>query len=152
MTKKIKIIDIFYGKYDKLPKKVKALDEIWIYDEIAGCHKNKDCVRLYKRLDEFYTLSDWLNFEVEILDEEEKEDSFTGIKFFQDGECVMSVANEPLIPVEDEFEDIEEIEHEYIYGLNENEEKIDDRVSRFEDKINALIKNQKKIIEKLKEE
>ena len=123
MKKKIKIIDILcyisLGDYDKLPKKVKALDEIWIYDEIAECHKNKDCVRLYKRLDEFYTLPEWLNFEIEILDEE------------------------------DEFEDIEEIVHEYIYGLNENEEIIDDRVCRFEDKINTLIKNQKKILERL---
>lgn len=107
--KTIKIIDIFYGKYDKLPKKVKALDEIWIYDEIAGCHKNKDCVRLYKRLDEFYTLSDWLNFEVEILDEE------------------------------DEFEDIEELDNLYPFY-------------NYFIVMNKLIKNQKKIIDKLKEE
>lgn len=50
---------------------------------------------------------------------------------------------------EEEFEDIEEIEHEYIYGLTENEEKIDDRLSKFEEKINQLIKNQKKIIDRI---
>lgn len=75
MKNKIKIIDILcyisIGDFDKVPKKVKALDEIWIYDEIAECHKNKDCVRLYKRLDEFYILTDWLNFEVEIIEEPE---------------------------------------------------------------------------------
>lgn len=53
---------------------------------------------------------------------------------------------------EEEFEDIEEIEHEYIYGLTENEEKIDDRLSKFEEKINQLIKNQKKIIERINKE
>ena len=56
-----------------------------------------------------------------------------------------------ILDEEDEFEDIEEIVHEYIYGLTEREEKIDDRVSRFEEKINQLIKNQKKIIERLKD-
>lgn len=55
-----------------------------------------------------------------------------------------------ILDEEDEFIDIEEIKHEYIYGLTTNEEKIDDRVSKFEDKINDLIKNQKKIIEKIK--
>lgn len=35
---------------------------------------------------------------------------------------------------------IEEIEHVYIYGLNHNEEDIDDRVTTVEEKVNEIIK------------
>jgi hypothetical protein len=90
-----------------------------------------------------------LNDEVEILEDEECY-KFSGIKFFQDGECVMAVANETPTPVddEDEFEDIDELN--YIYQCN-MEGKIMANFERYKEFINILVRNQKKLIEKVKE-
>lgn len=121
----VKLIDILclMSLNEKIPEEIKYDNKIYHYCDITKDYYYT-CygINIYLFKTLFSKPTTFLNDEVEILE------------------------------LEDEFEDIEKIEHEYIYGLNENEEKIDDRVSRFEDKINALIKNQKKIIEKLKEE
>lgn len=92
-----------------------------------------------------------LNDEVEILGEEKK-DNFTGVKWFKDGNVTMSLDCPGEETEEDEFIDIDElklISLEEFKRMNSAERY---HITAIEyDKINDLIKNQKKIINKLKE-
>lgn len=138
MRKKIKIIDILcyisVGEYDKLPERIKdkwhTYTKIERKQELEGSKlvieiNYQDELGSYL-FGDAYVLSDILNDEMEILDEE------------------------------DEFEDIEVITENIFFDMVE---KNDDGsvtvpyLTRIEtmivDKINDLIKNQKKIIERL---
>lgn len=62
--------------------------------------------------------------------------------------------NFEILSEEDEeidIDSIEELEHIYIYGLPENIEKVDDRVSKTVEKVNELIKAVKQLNNKIKE-
>ena len=115
--KKIKIIDILcyisLGEYNKIPKKIKWTDGTWKYDDRMQDYTN-GYLTLFEQLKNIIT-EEFLNNEVEILDEE------------------------------DEFEDIEEINNAYYH---ESQDRIN---QTFKLAINDLIKNQKKIIERLKD-
>lgn len=92
----------------------------------------------YLFIDYHITLDD----EVEIL-EEAKKDTFTGVKWFKDGNVTMSLDCSEEETEEDEFIDIEE----FVFGDIEDATHFEMKT-----KINKVIKNQKKIINKLKEE
>lgn len=115
--KTIKIIDLLcyisISDYDKIPKKVKWRDDVWEYDDRMQDYTNGHLM-LFEQLKIIKT-KEFLNDEVEILDEE------------------------------DEFEDIEEI-YFSVYEQERLEETVLDKI---EERVNQLIKNQKKIIERL---
>ena len=130
MGKKIKIIDLLcymsIGKYDKLPQRIK--DKWHTYTKIERKQELEGSklvieINYQDELGNYlfgdaYVLSDILNDEVEILNEE------------------------------DEFEDIEEIIYpdlnkDYEFELHHK------HIEEIYDTINQLIKNQKKIIERL---
>lgn len=77
--KTIKIIDILcyisLGEYDKIPKKIKWRDGIWKYDDRMQDYTNGHLM-LFEQLKIIRT-KEFLNDEVEILDEE---DEFEDIK------------------------------------------------------------------------
>ena len=132
MKKKIKIIDILcyisIGEYDRLPKRIRIYgrnDSIYEFKPI-----NDTSLYYYFNINTHERLgSDWkldgdiLNYEVEILDSE------------------------------DEFEDIEEIrgvvEKDESLTFDEIREGIINNFNLVIEKTNLLIKNQKKITERL---
>ena len=135
-------------KDGKAPKKIQAYVYNWVYDN------NNDYINDFetKLFEDFLenVIANSLNDEIEVI--EEKKNNFSGIKYFSDGECVMSIANEPLI--KDEFIDIEEFKEHQIFDTKDILELqmfINKRNAEYDCKINDLIKNQKKIIDKLHE-
>lgn len=128
MKKTIKIIDLLVkiANGEEVPKKIKFRNALWIYSE-----ENQDYLEYNKDDSDLFGYAfcnlktlDFINDEVEILDEEE-------------------------------FEDIEEIETSYggdckhrIFESNGVSYEVSPTMKN---KINQLIKNQKKIIERLKE-
>lgn len=129
-------------KDGKAPKKIKVFSKTFELIENTNVIKNmyvdKDGDGLF---DEYW----WsLNDEVEILDEKPKVTvEMTEEEYFR----YLDIKNIGNQPVEDEFIDIEELEifrDDAFYNWN--------TVSENRRKINDLIKNQKKIINKLKEE
>lgn len=98
----------------------------------------------------------WLDVEIEIFEEKENNNNFTGMKMYEDGKEFMSIDYSN----KEEFEDIEEINY---YPIRKNETAVNyiennetkhfclnKKEKYFSDKINQLIKNQKKTIERLK--
>lgn len=162
MKKKIKIIDIFCyistGENEKIPKRVKWRDSIWEYDDRAQDYVHKESM-LFEQ-NKFIRTKEFLNDEVEILDnipspdnyvpieKQMKNDTFTGGKWYIDGKEIMSmeIDNE-----EDEFEDIEEIEIKDFYKCDDYQ-LIRENFKLVNNQINQLIKNQKKIIKRLNNE
>lgn len=130
MTKKIKIIDIFCKIYcgEEVPYKIIYENHIYTYNrDVQDYDLNDNCEYLFEHLFTYKDTSIILELELEILDEE------------------------------DEFEDIEELN---IQRTWQNEFKTEpvlryiykEDMEDIEHKINDLIKNQKKIIERLKNE
>lgn len=127
MKKKIKIIDLLcyiaIGDYDKLPKKVRYEEINWKLEINPCCgvdYSDETQYMFADYIDKHFCIQEILNDEVEILDEE------------------------------DEFKDIEEMFSQGIKDevANQNYNKYD-LIDLFSSKINEVIKNQKKIIERL---
>ena len=122
MEKKIKIIDLLNKIANgEIPKLIRTMGDEWKY--INGDYWCENCGGWFSTECLELTI---LNDEVEILDEE------------------------------DEFEDIDEVEvyHQYNEAIIKNygkESTVNLGVELLADKINDLIKNQKKIIEKINE-
>lgn len=119
----MKIIDFLkqIEEEGKFPKKIKVYEEIYTYDEDDGAYYRPSYAELgeidkpYQELfEDDYDIYISLNVDVKIIEEQSS------------NTC--------------QFDDVEEIKHRYIYGLNEKEEAIDDRVSEIEDKLNEVIR------------
>lgn len=126
MEKTIKIIDLLVkiANAEEVPKKIKFRNALWIYSE-----ENQDYLEYNKDDSDLFGYAfcnlktlDFINDEVEIIDEEEFED----IEEFEEHKLINT-------------RDILELEM-FINKINAD----------YNYKINQLIKNQKKIIERLK--
>lgn len=139
----------YYAEYDGDEFNYYRLDEDKLEDE-----NYKDY------LSECFLESTMFDKCITILDKEEFEDTFSGIKYFKDGKCYMSFSA-PLIPKEDiesildeedEFEDIEEFQSFITNVGRVDNANIELYIHTLFKQQTQLINNQKKIIEKLKEE
>ena len=128
MKKKIKIIDILckINCNEEVPYKIKYVINEYTYDYEIQDYYDKNYNYLFEELFVGYDTSRVLETEVEILDEE------------------------------DEFEDIEEFANKVVrnkeLSYDESQENIVKNFNKIANVINQLIKNQKKIIERLKDE
>lgn len=116
--KTIKVIDLINGCYigdENLPEIVKYNNNIYKKDKVCRGKQyfyisDETGSPLIEEVNYFVNLSD----EVEIIEEEK--DSFSGIRYFQDGNCYMSISSEPPktqdIAIEKEIEKIK-IHQEY---------------------------------------
>ena len=164
MKKTIKIIDLLnkIANGEEVPKVIEVANYQYIYDKNLKDYLDTSEKELLFKGQYKANILFYLNDEVEILDGEEK-NNFTGWKMYQDGKEVMSMdcSNQD----EEEFEDIEEEKEIELYKTYQ--EYLEDNfsvtmaniISEIEaifnetnDKINQLIKNQKKIIQKLNKE
>lgn len=156
MKKTITIYDLItLIKEGKAPEKAIYSDYVYSFNE-----ENQDYYNI--NLDEYliYQINsdgnNWLDVEIEIFEEKENDDNFTGMKMYAYGKEFMSIDYSN----KEEFEGIEEINY---YPVRKNEIAVDyiennetkhfclnKKEKYFSDKINQLIKNQKKIIERLK--
>ena len=125
--KTIKIIDILcyisIGEHDKIPKKIKWRDGTWKYDDRMQDYTNGHLM-LFEQLKIIRT-KEFLNDEVEILDEEDE---------FED---IVEYGKPVLLELQCEDIKLRDLQS-YMYLLAKDQ--------------NTLIKNQKKIIEMLKKE
>lgn len=136
MKKTIKIIDL-YNMISKgsIPKKIKYNTKIYEYDKDQDDYSTF-VISHYEYLLDDINITSQLNDEVEILDEEEFE-------------YIQGLENKKEFYCYTEYEkyknDIDKILY-ILKAINITEEKIDN----LNNQINQLIKNQKKIIERLK--
>lgn len=120
-------------KEGKAPEKAIYDDYVYSFNE-----ENRDYYNI--NLDEYliYRINgdgdNWLDVEIEIFEEKENNNNFTGLKMYADGKEFMSIDYSD----KEEFEDIEEITQDCFDDWTEAKA------------INKLIRNQKKIIERLK--
>lgn len=72
-VKTIKIITLFnmIAHNVDVPEKILTLNEIWIFDKISKKYKNKHFQDLFKILELELLFDSFLNFEVDIVSEEE---------------------------------------------------------------------------------
>lgn len=88
---KIKIIDLLNKIYDKdnIPQKIIYNNCLWEYCDICSDFedKNKNYL-LVDFINRYDDINEFLNSEVEIIEEN---DSFTGVKFFSNGNCFFGV-------------------------------------------------------------
>ena len=132
MKKKIKIIDLLcyisIGDYDKLPKEFEYAGYCWFWCLSCLTYETKDENNKEINLYDYLARNGDLNDEVEILDEE------------------------------DEFEDIESFGVHYSWdyidykNIEELKKYVNKDFQNIFDTLDKLIKNQKKIIERLKDE
>ena len=120
-------------KEGKAPEKAIYDDYVYSFNE-----ENRDYYNI--NLDEYliYRINgdgdNWLDVEIEIFEEKENNNNFTGLKMYADGKEFMSIDYSD----KEEFEDIEEITQDCFDDWTEAKA------------INKLIRNKKKIIERLK--
>ena len=143
MGKKIKIIDILcyisIGDFDKVPKIIKYKDIILTYDEEEQDYLKYWGEGLFQRLFDKFLISDFINEEVEIL-----EDKFEDIEEM-DVALLGQCDNWLRCPTNEVTKQDIELNPYIINNIREN-------TLEFQHRINDLIKNQKKIIERLKDE
>lgn len=156
----MKVIDLLnkIANGEEVPKKIKYGGNTYYKDSDGNINFYIEKDGTFNLFLEVINDTNDLNNEVEILDEEEK-DNFSGIRYFKDGECYLSISSEPLKT--NDIEECEFINIEEINGYVERDKKLshnksmDGIVHNFNlliDSVNHLVKNQKKIINKLKEE
>lgn len=157
--KTIKIKDLFnkIANGEEVPYKIKYDNKDYTYDSEVQDYWDDNYDYLFEKFFKEKDTSMILEIEVEILDEE-KEDSFTGIRFFQDGVCVMSVNNETPTLEEDEFEDIKPLVLKTFertgqaVTIDRLADYYFDNFKLIEDALAKVILNQKKIIGRIKNE
>ena len=114
----MKVIDLLnkIAKGEEVPEKVKFEDCVYKLqkDTIVGTdYSDGDKFLIADYINNKYCIQEVLNDEIEII-EEEKEDNFSGIKYFTDGNCWLSIASEPPKTQDITIEkDIEEINKSY---------------------------------------
>lgn len=154
MKKTIKIYELLgLIKDGKAPKKIKYQNYFWEWtgDDYKTYKEEKECFLITGQ--EYTWVTEFLNEEVEIIEEK---DNFTGMKMYQDGKEVMSIdySNQD----EEEFDDIEPLilrtfertgQAVTTYRL---EDYCDYNFEMIENTIAKIVLNQKKIIEKLKDD
>lgn len=148
MEKKIKIIDILCcistGDYDMLPKKIKYEEIEWNLDTNNYCkadYTDGNQYMIADYIDKHFIIQEILNDEVEILDEEDEFEDIEWLDVALLGQC----DNWLRCPTNEVTKQDIELNPYIINNIREN-------TLEFQHKINELIKNQKKIIERLKDE
>ena len=150
----MKVIDLLnkIANGEEVPKEIKTEEDIYEYVDIAYDYKKK-CVSLNYWFFQQFVFGgngNCLNYEVEIIEEPKGKEGFVtnGHRFVSNENGVS------IFPVEEDKE-IEEIKFDEIdemtdYDIYSYPECSDDSKENFKNKINELIRNQKKIINELK--
>ena len=143
MNKKIKVIDLLnkIANGEEVPKKIKYENDIYILTDNYCYYCDETNLILSDRL---YAEQSRLNDEVEIL-EEEKKDNFTGWKMYQNGKEVCSIdysVEEKKIP--DKWNDLS------FTTMRKKEDSIDDDIHKLKGYIETIMRTQNEVIDYLK--
>ena len=139
----MKVIDLLnkIANGEEVPKKIKYENDIYILTDNYCYYCDETNLILSDRL---YAEQSRLNDEVEIL-EEEKKDNFTGWKMYQNGKEVCSIdysVEEKKIP--DKWNDLS------FTTMRKKEDSIDDDIHKLKGYIETIMRTQNEVIDYLK--
>lgn len=141
----MKVIDLLnkIANGEKVPNKIKCAGVIYNYefqDTVTGAYeyRSQNHICLMNNMAGHLYLTDILNSEVEII-EENKEDDFSGIRYFANGNCYMSIASEP--PKIQDITIAKEIEKLNKKHFHKRQRQLANKINELIDEINKLNKN-----------